>query len=219
MTERPGIHPDQLIRGVGLTRRVVTIGAGLLGACGSVLIAALWLTEPAPLPARTAIAFAVLIPLGLAWAVRAGLAVARWPLFAVDRVIAAALAVGASVALTGGLVQLALTRGSASILLAGAGVGLATMVTSAVMLRRATVARSALRATRRRLEGDLTGAGQPTGGNSPRRPLPIGPLALALRHRHDGTNRRGIVVLMIVLAAALFVGLGLLLAVGRLSGW
>jgi hypothetical protein len=80
------------------------------------------------------------------------------------------------------------------------------------------VARSALRASRRRLKGDLTGAGQPTRGNSPRRPLLIGPLALALRHRHDGTTRRSVVILMIVLGAALLVGLGLLLGGGRLYG-
>jgi hypothetical protein len=44
-----------------------------------------------------------------------------------------------------------------------------------------------------------------------RKPAPIGPLALALRHLHTGGRSQRVVVLAIVLGAALLVGLGLLL--------
>jgi hypothetical protein len=157
MIDHPGIPPDRITRGLGLPRRIATIAAGLAGAAGAVLIAGTWLTEPVPLPERTRLAFAALILLGLAWAARAGFALARWPLFAVDRVITAALAVCASTGLTGGLILLALTRARADALLAAAGLGMASLVPSAVLLCRAVRARSTLRARYRQLEAELTG--------------------------------------------------------------
>jgi hypothetical protein len=160
MNDRPAFPLHQITRGLGLARRIATIAAGLAGAAGAVLIAATWLTEPAPLPERTRLVFAGLVLLGLAWAARAAVALARWPLFAVDRVIATALAVCASAGLTGGLVLLAMTRARADPLLAAAGLGMATLVASVVLLYRAVRARSALRARYRQLEAELAGPTQ-----------------------------------------------------------
>ena len=44
-----------------------------------------------------------------------------------------------------------------------------------------------------------------------RKPLPIGPLALALRLRSPGSARRATVILAIALTAALLTGIALLL--------
>jgi hypothetical protein len=46
---------------------------------------------------------------------------------------------------------------------------------------------------------------------SDRKPLPIGPLALVLRHLPDGSANRTVVVLALVLGMALLAGIGLLL--------
>ncbi|SNY51577.1 transmembrane transport protein [Paractinoplanes atraurantiacus] len=85
--------PEDVLKGLtgplSLRRRLFYVAVGLAGLTGSALIALLWATEAA-LPARTQIAFAVLIVIGIAWAGFGGWAVTRRvPLFARDRVVAA----------------------------------------------------------------------------------------------------------------------------------
>src|ERR671916_3074746 len=96
MTEQPGYTPDRILRGLSLPRRISYVVAGLCGLLGAAMLAMLWATEPARLPARTQLAFGALILVGLAWAAFAAWALARRPLFAMDRLVAAALAVGFS---------------------------------------------------------------------------------------------------------------------------
>ncbi|GAA0504196.1 hypothetical protein Ade02nite_28180 [Paractinoplanes deccanensis] len=106
--------PDDVLTGLeaplSLRRRVSSVAAGLAGLTGSSLIALLWATEPV-LPARTHVAFGVLVAIGLAWAGFAGWAVTRrTPLFARDRVVAAWLGVAAWLLFTAGGLAIALGR-------------------------------------------------------------------------------------------------------------
>jgi hypothetical protein len=81
---------------MSLPRRIATIIALLGGLTAVGLISLLWITEPS-LPPHTEVAFAALILIGLAWAVFGAWALTRrTPLFALDRVIAAWLAVAAA---------------------------------------------------------------------------------------------------------------------------
>ncbi|GIH03302.1 hypothetical protein Rhe02_13690 [Rhizocola hellebori] len=193
MTEHPRHTPEQVLRGLSLPRRAGYAVAGLAGLAGAAMLTALWATEPAALPARTRLAFAALIAIGLAWAAFAAWALARRPLFAVDRLVAAALAVGFSTLSTAGTVAVALARGSTADVLVAAGVGLTLIVISTVMLARARTYRAVLLARRRELGG--------------REMLPIGPLALAMRHRGGGR----IAIAALIVGAALVAGLVLLL--------
>ncbi|WP_162907858.1 hypothetical protein [Allorhizocola rhizosphaerae] len=172
------------------------------------MIGMLWATEPAPLPARTRIAFAALIVVGMMWAGFAAWALARRPLFAIDRLVAAALAVGFSVLTTIGAVAIALARSSAAGVLAAAGLGLTLVAIAATMLIRARAYRAALLARKRELQepSDTT-----EGANmSTRKGLPIGPLALAMRHR-GGTPGRRIAIAAVIVGLALAAGVALLL--------
>jgi hypothetical protein len=152
MTEQPGHTPQRALRGLSLPRRSGYAAVGLSGVAGAAMLAVLWATEPAPLPARTQLAFAALIAVGLAWAAFAAWTLARRPLFAIDRVIAAALAVGFSALTTAGTVAVALARGSTAGVLVAAGVGLALVLISTTMLIRARAYRALLLARRRELE-------------------------------------------------------------------
>src|SRR5688500_1004535 len=107
MTDQPGYPVEHILRGLTLPRRIGYAAAGLGGLAGATMIGTLWATEPTPLPARTQFAFAGLMAIGLAWAAFAAWALARRPLFAVDRVIAATLAVGFSLLTTVGAVGVA----------------------------------------------------------------------------------------------------------------
>ena len=80
---------------LSLRRRVGYLAVALPVSPASALIGLLWATEPG-LPPRTNVAFAVLVAIGLCWAVFGGWAVTRrTPLFARDRVIAGWLGAGA----------------------------------------------------------------------------------------------------------------------------
>lgn len=152
MTERPGYGPDQTMRGLALPRRIGYAAAGLAGLCGATLIGMLWATEPGELPARTQVAFAALVLIGVAWAVFAAAALVRGPLFAVDRVVAAWLAVVFSALATAGMLAIAVTRASAVGVVAAVTVGPALVGVAAATLVRARAYRAALLVRMRELE-------------------------------------------------------------------
>lgn len=82
-------------------RRVRVVWALVAGVAGAVFAGSLWATEPGPLPVRTNLAFAAITAFCVAWAVYGAWAInRRTALLAVDRVIAAWIAMGASVVTT-----------------------------------------------------------------------------------------------------------------------
>ncbi len=213
MTEQPGYPPEQILRETSLTRRVGYVVAGLGGLLAAAMIGMLWATEPTRLPTRTQVAFAALIAVGLAWAAFAAWALARRPLFAADRLIAASLAVGFSTLTTIAAVAVALARDSTAAALAGAAVGLILIAIAATMLVRARAYRAILLARKRELEGNATTDSQGATMNT-RHPLPIGPLALAMRHHRGGRGARRIAVAALILGLAMVAGVVLLLRAG-----
>ncbi|QDY07866.1 hypothetical protein FJK98_12370 [Micromonospora sp. HM134] len=144
MTEGPSYGPDDVMRGLSLPRRVGLLVAGFGGLAAAVTIGLLLATEPGELPLRTRIAFVAMIGVGMAWAGFAGWALARRPLFAVDRVIAAWLAVTFSVLMTVGMVSVAVMRAGPVGILAVGGLGVALTVVASVLLARARAYRRAL---------------------------------------------------------------------------
>lgn len=218
MIEQPGYPPERILHGLSLPRRVGYVVAGLSGLLGAAMLAMLWATEPAQLPARTQLAFAGLILVGLAWAAFAAWALARRPLFAIDRLVAAALAVGFSTLAMVGALAVALARSSTAGVLAAVGLGLVTIAIATTMLIRARAYRAALFAQERELE-------EPSAPSSPdparkeneeaamstRHITPIGPLALAMRHHRDGSAGRRIAIAALIVGLALVAGVGLLL--------
>jgi hypothetical protein len=152
MTERPGYGPEHILRGLSLPRRVGHLLAGLGGLTMAALVGLLWATEPGTLPLRTRVAFAAMIGIGLTWAGFAGWALARRPLFAADRVIAAWLAVTFSALVALGMVTIALSRAGTAAVVASGGVGTTFTVGAAALLARARAHRRALLARRDELE-------------------------------------------------------------------
>jgi len=220
--EQPGYPPDRVLRGLSLPRRVGYVVAGLGGLVGAAVVSMLWATEPAPLPARTQLAFAGLSVVGVTWAAFAAWALARRPLFAIDRVVAAALAVAFSTLTMVGAVAVALARSSTAGVLAGAGLGLALTAIAITMLVRARAHRTVLLARKRELEEPSTPSkpdpARDEGGTasegatmSTRNRLPVGPLALAMRHHRGGCAGRRIAIAALILGLALVAGVALLL--------
>jgi hypothetical protein len=151
VTDGPRYTAEHIVHGTSLRRRVGYLVAGLVGLAGASLIGLLWATEPAALPVRTQIAFAALVIVGLAWAGFATWALARRPLFALDRIVAGTLALTFSALTTGGALALAATRSGDATLVAG-GVGLGVTLLSAVVLIRARTDRRRLIVRLRELE-------------------------------------------------------------------
>ncbi|MEU0569491.1 hypothetical protein ABZ297_29515 [Nonomuraea sp. NPDC005983] len=122
--EEPRLSAREMIErlepSLSLSKRVRAVVALVAGLAGTVFVAALWWSEPGPLPGRTHLAFGLFTVFCLAWAGYGGwLLTRRVPLFATDRVIAAWIAVTASVATTATLGAVSVQRG------AGLGVALA----------------------------------------------------------------------------------------------
>ncbi|MEO3793385.1 hypothetical protein ABGB14_24500 [Nonomuraea sp. B10E15] len=131
-------------------RRVRAVAALLAGLAGVVFVTALWWSEPGQVPGRTHLAFAVLAVFCLAWAgYGTWLLTRRVPLFATDRVIAAWIALSASLVTTAGLAGIATQRD------AGPGTALATggalVAVSLVLVVRAHARRAALLRRKREL--------------------------------------------------------------------
>jgi hypothetical protein len=152
MTERPGYGPEHIMRGLSLPRRVGHLVAGLGGLTTAAVVGLLWATEPGVLPVRTRIAFAAVIGIGVTWAGFAGWALARRPLFAVDRVIGAWLAVTFSSLIALGMVTIALSRASTAVVLACGGVGATLIAAAGTLVARARAHRRALLTRRDDLE-------------------------------------------------------------------
>ena len=115
-----------------------------LGAAG--VTGALLLTEPA-LPARTRLAFAVMVVVGLAWAALAAWVLARRRvLLATHRVVAARLAIAVTTLFTAGAAALGASGAPGG--WAAAGVGVA-MLGAALLLHRQARRRVAALARRR----------------------------------------------------------------------
>jgi hypothetical protein len=202
--------PDDAVRGLSLPRRVGQAAVGLGGLLGAGLIGLLWATEPTTLPARTQAAFAAMIAIGLTWAGVAGWALARRPIFAIDRILATSLALGCSTVWTVWGAVLAWTRGSVAGLLTVAGLGLVLVVVSGALLRRALAYRATLMERKRHIE--QRSASDTPVRDTRRAPLPIGPLALALHLGGRAPSGRVVAILSLVLVTALVAGLVLALA-------
>jgi hypothetical protein len=218
--EQPGYPAAQVLRGLSLPRRIGYVIAGVSGLAAAAMIGTLWATEPAPLPARTQLAFAALIAIGVAWAVFAAWALARRPLFAVDRLIAATLALTFTALTTIGTVAVAWSRSSTVGVWAAAAVGLPLIAVAAVMLARTHAYRARLLARRHELLEPSTRSNPNAGNNKEevadvsrpsRNILPIGPLALAMRHRGGGSAARRVAIVALLVGLALVAGVVLLL--------
>ncbi|GAA5082968.1 peptidoglycan/LPS O-acetylase OafA/YrhL [Thermocatellispora tengchongensis] len=154
--EEPRLSPRELIDHLepvlSRRRRVRAVAALLAGLLGTAFVAALWLTEPGPLPGRTRLAFALFLVFCLAWAAYGGwLLTRRVPLFATEKVIAAWIALAASLVTTAVMVTIAAQRGTGvlPVLAAGAAI-VAVALTLAV---RAHARRAALLRRKRELGG------------------------------------------------------------------
>lgn len=196
MSEQPGYGPTQIVRGLSLPRTIGRVAAGIGGLAMAGVIGVLWATEPTEPPLRTQAAFAALVAIGAGWAGLSALTIARRPMFALDRVIAGWLAVASSAVMTPGLIMLALNRGSAVAAVAGAAVGFCALGGAVRLLSRARSYRRQLTARHQ----ELAEPGSHT-------PLPIGPLAIAMRHSGSGKA----VAAAVVLLAAVLAGVALLL--------
>ncbi|MFB4268664.1 hypothetical protein [Nonomuraea sp. GTA35] len=159
--EEPRLSAREMIErlepSLGVGRRVRAVAALVAGLAGAVFVAALWWSEPGPLPGRTQAAFALFTVFCLAWAGYGGWLVRRRvPLFATDRVIAAWISLAASVATTALVGVAAVQRGAAvpGPVLAVGGLFVAAAL---VLVVRAHARRAALLRRLRELGGEPDG--------------------------------------------------------------
>jgi hypothetical protein len=106
--------PDDMIERLAgrlsLGRRIATIAAMLGGLGMAIVVGLLWATEPG-LPPRTQVAFGAIVGVGLAWAgYGVWVLTRRLPLFALDRVVAAWMALAACGLTTVPIVLVAISR-------------------------------------------------------------------------------------------------------------
>ncbi len=115
MTDEPRLSAQQMIEQLESVlspkKRFRAVVALLAGLAGLAFVGTLWLTEPGPLPGHTNLAFGLFTVLCLAWACYGGwLLTRRVPLFAGEQVVAAWLALTASVATTALVATVAVQR-------------------------------------------------------------------------------------------------------------
>lgn len=121
---------------LSLPSRLRYVGLLLAAAAVTAVAGSLWLTEPG-LPARTRVAFVLMVLLGLAW-----MAFAVWVLtrkrllLAPHRIVAGRLSVAACSAFTAGALAVGMSTASPAAFLAAA-TGAAMLVLAALLLRRA----------------------------------------------------------------------------------
>jgi hypothetical protein len=149
------VNPEQMINQLSgrlsLRRRVAIVVAMLGGLTVASVVGLLWATEPA-LPGRTRVAFGALVVVGLAWAgYGVWVLTRRTPLYALDRVIAAWLALTATSLLAGTVAVVAILRHRAEPVAAGTALGL--LVVAVANLVRARARRAALLRRKRELGG------------------------------------------------------------------
>ncbi|MBO4165001.1 hypothetical protein [Micromonospora antibiotica] len=106
MTDEPGLSAREMLDRLDTTlsrgTRIRAVAALLAGLAGAVFVTSLWWSEPGPLPDRTHLSFTLLTVFCLAWAGYGGwLLTRRVPLFATEQVVAAGIALAASVGTTG----------------------------------------------------------------------------------------------------------------------
>ena len=144
---------------LSMRARVGYVALLLVAIAGAGALASLWATEPA-LPARTHIAFALLLGILLAWGVLAAWVLrTRRALYGRDGVIAGRLSVTFSAVYTAGMAAVGAGTGLAGPW-AGAGVGLLMLAVAVLNLRRAIRRVAALSAQRDALAREL-GAASP----------------------------------------------------------
>ncbi|GAA3549325.1 hypothetical protein GCM10022419_032080 [Nonomuraea rosea] len=158
MTEEPRLSAEELIErlepSLSRGRRVRALAALLAGLAGLVFAGALWSSEPGPLPGRTQLMFGLCAVFCLAWACYGGwLLTRRVPLFATDRVIAAWIALVASVTTTGVVAAVGVQRGTGAGVAVAVAVGGLFVAAALVLAVRAHARRAALLRRKR----DLTG--------------------------------------------------------------
>jgi hypothetical protein len=136
---------DLIAREVSLLSRIKYTVLLIAGGGMAALVGALWATEP-ELPLRTHLSFAAIVLVGLGWAGLAGWVLSkRRPLFALDRVIAASIALAASLIFTLGSVWIAQARAAQTALVAVMAIGATTVAASARLLWSAVSRRSQLK--------------------------------------------------------------------------
>ncbi|SEU47074.1 hypothetical protein [Nonomuraea wenchangensis] len=172
MNDEPNLSAEELIGRLSPVlspwRRLRGVAALVGGLAGAVCAGSLWATEPAALPGRTRLAFAVFTLVCLAWAgYGAWLVTRRTPLLALDRVIAGWFALAASIATTVVIVVAAVQRGAG--LAPALATGAVVTAVSAVLVVRAHVRRAALLRRKRELTGRGAPPADPLDGTDPPR--------------------------------------------------
>lgn len=125
---------------ISSTSRLRAVAAVIGGVGMAVTLALLWITEPAPLPGRTAVAFAVMIVIGLSWTAHGVWVIAnRRPLYARDSIVAGRMATGFAALFTVAAVAISSGQGTPPIGIALA-VGL-VMVAAGITVWRTGVRR------------------------------------------------------------------------------
>jgi hypothetical protein len=139
---------------LSMRARVAHILLALAASTMTIVVASLWMTEPA-LPLRTTVAFAVLTFIGIGW-VSFGIWVlrSRHVLLARHRVVAGRLAVCFSGVFVAGCLLLGVASSSRAVWPALA-MGVALLLIAIVLWRRAEVAHAGLLARRHTLEREL----------------------------------------------------------------
>lgn len=161
MTAAPSLAPPDAARFAQLARVELSLGArighvllALAASALTIVVASLWLTEPA-LPVRTSVSFAVLAIIGLGWTIfSVWVLTARRVMFAHQRVVAGRLAVAFCAAFTAGCVMLGLTT-AAEAAWPAAAMGCVLLIVALVIWRRAETSRAALLARREWLEQEI----------------------------------------------------------------
>ena len=143
---------------LSIPSRLRYVGLLLASAAMTAVTGSLWLTEPG-LPARTRIAFAVMVLLGLAWTAFAAWVLTRKRiLLAPHRIVAGRLSVAACSVFTLGALAVGVSTSKPAALLA-AGTGAAMLGLAVFLLRRAHRAFALLTERRAALAQDLGRSG------------------------------------------------------------
>ncbi|MDR7384512.1 hypothetical protein [Promicromonospora iranensis] len=145
--EEPRASAPEIVAGLHGTlsarARLRAVAILVVGLAGAVFLAALWWTEPGPLPVLTRVAFGLMMVFCLIWAVYGiWLLRSRVPLFATDRVVAAWIGLAASALTSSLLVVMTVQRGSGA--WAVIVVATALVAVAAVLVVRAHRHRAAL---------------------------------------------------------------------------
>lgn len=147
---------DMVRRELSTPKRIGYLLLLMLTLTGAGLIASLWLTEPAPLPLRTHLAFGLLVVINLAWSALFGWVLSRRKvLYAMHSVIAGWMALAfCGVFLLFGM-AIAIVRMNTTALTVVCLVGTAQVFIALTVLRRARRRRGELLARRNELTGRL----------------------------------------------------------------